>query len=193
MKTCKKCKEEKTLDCFGNLTSAKDGLQYYCKPCINAANAQSYYKNREARLESVKAYRETPAGIEAYNKSQANYRCSENGKKVHQEINKRYRKSVKGKKTKRNCEGRRRARVEQNGYEHFSYDDLRMFWLGQNILDDRCYYCLKPFSGKPEHIDHYIPIAKGGGHFKHNLRPSCACCNLSKKDKDPIQFMKEVR
>jgi len=192
MKYCKRCKEEKPLDCFGNLKSAKDGKQYYCKPCTNAANATSYNKHKEKRLKQVMAYRETEAGIEAYNKSQANYRSSENGKLVHKEICSRYRKSDKGKETKRNCEGRRRARIQENGVESFTYEDLRMFWLGQNILDDRCYYCRKSFSGKPEHIDHYIPIAKGGSHTKVNLRPSCAKCNLKKNDKHPIQFMKEI-
>jgi hypothetical protein len=83
--------------------------------------------------------------------------------------------------------------IKQNGVEYFSYEDLRMFWLGQNILDDRCYYCLKSLPDGPEHIDHYIPVAKGGSHTKVNLRPSCACCNFKKNDKHPLDFIKEIK
>ena len=44
---------------------------------------------------------------------------------------------------------------------------------------ERCIYC----NGKYEHLDHIIPISKGGSHTKNNLAPSCAKCNLSKHNK----------
>ena len=177
MKTCSRCNQQKpaTLEYFGKF---KDGLQAWCKPC---------------RTEYQAEYRQTPAGkatTAKYNKSEKSraknkrYKQSEKGKTT----NARYDHSDKGKMMYRLAAACRRARIKENGVEEFSYEDLRIFWLGQNILDDRCYYCLKSLPDGPEHIDHYIPVAKGGSHTKVNLRPSCADCNLKKRDKDPIDF-----
>lgn len=44
---------------------------------------------------------------------------------------------------------------------------------------NKCAYCGGPY----EHLDHVIPLARGGKHCPANLRPACARCNLSKKDK----------
>lgn len=37
-----------------------------------------------------------------------------------------------------------------------------------------------------EHIDHVKPLSKGGPHMLANLRPACARCNSSKKDRWPF-------
>jgi 5-methylcytosine-specific restriction endonuclease McrA len=42
-----------------------------------------------------------------------------------------------------------------------------------------CIYC----GAKAEHLDHIIPISRGGLHKVGNLAPSCAKCNLSKSAK----------
>lgn len=39
-----------------------------------------------------------------------------------------------------------------------------------------CAYCGGPY----EHLDHVIALARGGTNWPANLRPSCACCNLTK-------------
>ena len=46
------------------------------------------------------------------------------------------------------------------------------------VMGDRCYYC----GGLFEHIDHLVPLARGGAHVIGNLFPSCAYCNISKND-----------
>jgi hypothetical protein len=174
MKYCSKCEEEKSLDCFNK-------NQNWCRCC------QKAYRQTDKGKASLAKYAQSDKGKASqakYNKSdkgkasQAKFRISDKNKV----IQKRYQQTDKGKvafakkqaiykqtdkgkmKSRLNC-AKRKARIKQNGVENFTYEDLRMFWLGQNILDDRCYYCRKSFSGKPEHIDHYIPIAKGGGHY----------------------------
>lgn len=39
-----------------------------------------------------------------------------------------------------------------------------------------CAYCSKPY----EHLDHVIPLSRGGSNLPANIRPTCAKCNLSK-------------
>jgi len=46
-----------------------------------------------------------------------------------------------------------------------------------------CYYCEAMVSGRRAHIDHVIPLAKGGAHAISNLCASCPACNLSKHAK----------
>jgi 5-methylcytosine-specific restriction endonuclease McrA len=49
----------------------------------------------------------------------------------------------------------------------------------------RCYLCGKPVPKNDRHVDHIVPIAKGGAHAVFNLGVTCSFCNLSKHDKMP--------
>jgi 5-methylcytosine-specific restriction endonuclease McrA len=42
------------------------------------------------------------------------------------------------------------------------------------------------------HVDHIIPLAKGGAHELTNLCIACPSCNLSKAAKDPIEFAQSL-
>jgi len=50
-----------------------------------------------------------------------------------------------------------------------------------------CYYCKRRFRGTV-HIDHVIPLSKGGRHTVANLCTSCPPCNREKQAKQPDQF-----
>jgi 5-methylcytosine-specific restriction endonuclease McrA len=39
-----------------------------------------------------------------------------------------------------------------------------------------CAYCDAP----AEHLDHVVPLSRGGADLPHNLLPACAPCNLGK-------------
>ena len=49
-----------------------------------------------------------------------------------------------------------------------------------SVFGYKCAYCGDVF----EHVDHVIPLSKGGAHCLANLRPACAFCNMSKHNKD---------
>ena len=53
---------------------------------------------------------------------------------------------------------------------------------------NKCYWCNISLKNKIKHIDHYIPLSKGGEHTLSNLVVSCPHCNLSKNAKDPYAF-----
>ena len=57
MKVCSKCKEEKEVTEFGNLTSAKDGLNYWCKCCWKIKNQKWKDKNPNYHREFTKEWR----------------------------------------------------------------------------------------------------------------------------------------
>jgi len=54
-----------------------------------------------------------------------------------------------------------------------------------------CYWCGCKCA-KGFHVDHYVPLSKGGAHEAHNLVIACGPCNLKKNAKDPLDFAREV-
>jgi len=41
------------------------------------------------------------------------------------------------------------------------------------------------------HLDHIVPVSKGGTHDRSNFQLLCPTCNLEKLAKDPLAFMQE--
>lgn len=81
----------------------------------------------------------------------------------------------------------RRARFrDAEGF--FNKSDIDILYQTQDGLCKYCHVSLD--SGY--HIDHRIPLAKGGSNWPENLQLLCPPCNLKKKDKMPEQFEKEI-
>ncbi len=54
----------------------------------------------------------------------------------------------------------------------------RCQWLSKvQTFGGRCAYC---DSGMYEHMDHVVPLSRGGAHALDNVVPSCKSCNLKK-------------
>lgn len=69
----------------------------------------------------------------------------------------------------------RRRRAREKGVPHEDWTRGQVVCL----YGDRCYLCGGPY----EHTDHVIPLSRGGWDVLANLRPSCARCNIRKRDK----------
>lgn len=75
---------------------------------------------------------------------------------------------------------RRTREMKADGYASADQIMARIAYYG--FL---CYLCGDDY----EHIDHVIPMAKGGSNWPANLRPICVTCNLSKGDKSLDEFI----
>jgi len=62
----------------------------------------------------------------------------------------------------------------------YTASDIEAIRIAQG---NRCYICGKTL--KKYHIDHFIPIAKGGTNDPGNLRLACPKCNRRKHSKHP--------
>lgn len=82
----------------------------------------------------------------------------------------------------------REARKRVSGGNHTGAD---IKWL-MKTQKDKCAHpwCRKPLS-EGYHLDHRIPVAKGGGNDRRNIQLLCAPCNLSKSAKHPEAFAQE--
>lgn len=69
---------------------------------------------------------------------------------------------------------RRRARKRDATIEHFTRDEI--------IERDHstCHLCGKLCEPEEIHLDHVIPLSKGGEHSRANVKVACADCNIHK-------------
>jgi len=90
----------------------------------------------------------------------------------------------------RNPEARRTARLKYVGRKKgadgsFTPHDIKELFLQQK---SKCAFCFKNISDKKYHIDHIVPLFRGGSNWRENLQLLCPTCNCSKGRKDPIEW-----
>ena len=91
-----------------------------------------------------------------------------------------YSKSKKGRLIKKVCDNKRRGAEGS-----FTVTDIKDLYATQG---GRCYYCSVDIE-TGYHIDHMLPISRGGTNGPENLALACAPCNLSKHTKTAEEFM----
>jgi 5-methylcytosine-specific restriction endonuclease McrA len=69
------------------------------------------------------------------------------------------------------------------------FESVKQFYqFVKNEVRIRCHYCKTMIAGKDTHIDHIIPLTKGGLHCVDNLCVSCRPCNISKNNRTPEEW-----
>ncbi len=79
---------------------------------------------------------------------------------------------------------RRRARKAASPGQH-TRADLAAILAAQGHW---CANCRTDLRKAEKHVDHIIPLARGGSNDKGNLQFLCRACNLAKAARDPIEF-----
>jgi len=177
------------LEAFGKNKSRKDKLAFYCKSCTRAtAKAWREADPKKAKA-SIRAWRE--ANTEKVAKTKQVYRAA-NAEKIAATAKKWHEKnSYKTLLDQRAWHAanpnyrslstqRRRALKRNNGVFKITDSELRRLYASP------CAYCGAP----SKHLDHIVPIYRGGTHSIGNLTGSCASCNLSKGSKFITEWKK---
>lgn len=81
-----------------------------------------------------------------------------------------------GSSTEQHCHGQREPITPRTRYEVFERDGYT------------CQYCGAKASDVELHVDHIVPVSKGGGNGLDNLVTACATCNLGKSDLATTRF-----
>lgn len=195
-RTCCRCKQDKPFSEYYKNSRSSDGLRTSCKTCTKLTNRASVLRHREKRLaekrdayyrqKNTPEFQEKRSAYAAKTKKQK----SEYDRARHlanaEKIKDRVRKWIK------ENPDRRRAIT-------FNYDSRRRAWkrggtTGKQIADwlmtqvKKCKWCGVECQND-FHVDHVIPLSKGGKHEIANFAISCPTCNLRKNAKMPEEFL----
>lgn len=179
MKRCTKCGKEypATTEHFHRRAEAKDGLRAECKACNCERVRRRYEADPERAREQSRRYRE--ANHDKVREQDRRYR--EANAERRREYQRRYNEANPEKVKEK--DRRHRARKAGAGGTHTA-EDIRTIYDSQK---GRCWYCLKPLNGT-YHVDHRIPLARGGSNAPENIVIACPTCNLSKGARLPQEW-----
>lgn len=191
MKVCTKCGKEKVLEEFYVDNHAASGRRSDCKFCNlervkayqeahsekrKAYAARHYAENREREL--VKRSVRYTANRESYLAYAAEYR--EKNKELL-----RLKDKIRSKEEDRRVQHRASRRKRKallkwsaDGLHHTGQDVARLFEQQAGL----CAYCHDKL-GPDYHVDHIVPLSRGGGNGPDNICLACPACNLNKKDR----------
>lgn len=183
MKTCTTCKNTKPFSEFNKDRQKKDGLNPRCKTCSRAWHhknksrvreyqKQYYSKTVEYHSEKAKRYRDRNRDSLILASRRWHRENRDRAQEYRQKRLDAYRAYAQN----------RRARIKGNGGTH-TQDEIKTILTMQR---GKCAICLSELSDY--HVDHIIPIAKGGTNDRYNLQVLCPGCNFSKNDSDPIEY-----
>jgi len=82
----------------------------------------------------------------------------------------------------------RRARAKGSRGAH-TVADLAEILAAQG---GRCAYCRADLRRAKKHVDHIMPLARGGSNARANLQYLCRPCNQTKNARDPIAFAQSI-
>lgn len=217
-KICRRCGQElpATSEFFNKHSATKDRFQTYCRSCQREIRKQWEIDNPDRRRanidrwnksskhhETVKAWKKKhPELTRLYAKKSNAKRRSINtawqrekrrrNPEKHRLENAIWRKNNPEKANqwyKDNPEKaviatqRRRARKKSAGGTYTRYHIQALY----DFQEGRCFHCDADMS-EGYHIDHWIPLNRGGSNWPENLRLLCPHCNLTKHDKMPWEW-----
>lgn len=218
LKHCKKCNRDfpPTPEYWHVRRASPDGLAYICKECVKSHTKKWYRDNAKRAKQSASDYRKTHlVQCRAYAASHLTQRRIRQQKPEHKakaaeyrkkkadnlrDYNRNYRETHPGwmaevQRTwgKNHPEKRRAATHRRLARLHaaegrFTDIDIKQMYEDQ---DGRCAYCgIRIFMDIPKdvHIDHVMPLSRGGSNNPDNLLLTCQPCNQSKNAKTVAEW-----
>ena len=197
-KTCSKCKQTypATLEFFYVSKTAKSGLMSWCRQCHSEAAKIWHLKNREKsnenslrwaeeNREKKKAYDQTYRTEHQKERYQYNQAWFAANPIKHREYLRKY-KTNHPEVGKAATHRRRALKVGAEG-NHVPFDEKAQLKRQKS----RCYYCQCKLT--EYHVEHIVPLSRGGSDHPDNKVLACPSCNLSKQDKLPSEWLKGGR
>ena len=180
---------------FYRFSLRKDGRQSRCKICGNAGTAEWHKSHPEITAKQHKQYAiknvdKLHSYITKYNFDNRVKRRAYSKEWVEQNRDK-YRKTQRAWKTKNIESVRMRGRLYQAARRTGS-DKQKPSFVQElmQIQGGLCVVCKVDIRNK-FHLDHILPVSRGGSGEKDNLQLLCVNCNCRKSARHPDVFMKE--
>jgi hypothetical protein len=177
-KICTKCFIEKPLtnDFFASDKSKTSGFLPSCKECKRIKDKQSYASRRAVKIKQAQDWYQKNGKLKQ--RYDAEYR-KKNFEKLQISKAEYARRQLAANPEKVRAYGVRarlirRSRIASN--EVFAVSQKEIL----SLRNQPCFYC----GAKTNiHLDHVIPVSRGGRHSIGNLVPACKSCNSKKSDR----------
>lgn len=193
---CKICNHRKTQLYYEDHKEAVlDRISRYAKehPELRRQIASRYYYNNQekekARAREYRARR--PEVVKAYNerfKSENPEYSKQYRERNADELRKTGREYYANHKQAALIRWRKRDALKKNAPGSHTQADIELQYRSQK---GKCWHCGKSV-GDDYHIDHLIPLSRGGSNAPENLVISCPKCNLSKHNKLPHEWNRRL-
>ena len=186
-KVCTGCSEEKSLQEFSPKKGYRLGHDSRCKPCVNeyVRSVRDRYRTPESHAEDMRRWRiENPEAARA---------CDRRKRENHPEDVRRWQRASYDKKPEYYAamwDAWRLANPDRVNYYHAKRRGAtsgvlvhrELVWESQGGI---CGICLEPADPNDWHLDHRIPLSRGGEHSYANTQVSHPRCNLRKGNRMP--------
>jgi 5-methylcytosine-specific restriction endonuclease McrA len=184
-KKCRLCLQTLSLSAFPSKYQTRDGHGPYCKPCNSAKRKLWREQNRTRDNASTAAY--VKKNKAARKRWLANYRCR-NRKRLSL-AGKLYRQKNPHSHTQSEAKRRALARQLTIGSKEAIRAVYRLCASAQAIP---CAYCGTATAKGGRHVEHKMPLSRGGAHSADNLAIACPDCNLRKGTLTAEEFAEGV-
>lgn len=173
------------------------GKNSYCSPC-DAKRAKEYYQKHQKERKAYNRKRYLDKKVKAV-KAKRYEKVAEQRKASskryydeHKEERRAYFTSERGKEVNRAATLRRKARILKQT------EPTSARWKRADIIErdhSVCYWCHNIVPSEDLHIDHVMPIAKGGSDSADNVAVTHRLCNLTRprKYRDPAAEAERLR
>lgn len=185
-KTCNQCNTEKILELFSPSPKGKFGRRAKCKSCEAEIAKARRLQNPQASRDAVEKYRLANPDVIARRDAKYYQKYKERLNKKTKEW--RNNNPEKYAELNRRKEHRRRARKFENGSEPYTEKQIiETYGLLCNICKEGINFAAPRKVGlrgweRGFHIDHVVPLSKGGSDTLENVRPTHGKCNLGKSN-----------
>jgi 5-methylcytosine-specific restriction endonuclease McrA len=192
---CRTCEIEKPLPAFTRNGRKPHGVDRQCKECRSAMRKAAYAADPTYDKDAARRWREANRlKVRAMNRRWK----EENKDKMTAYVRQFYERNPEKraeysqrfkvenpeqyKRLTKVSNARRRARLNEAEGSH-SAADVQAKLEGQHR---RCWHCSKKL--KNYHVDHLIPLSRGGSNGPENIVIACPKCNLRKHNKLPWEM-----
>lgn len=181
-KACSRCRIELPANpaWFRRATNRKDGLSVWCRSC----EARYYDENRTKRNKGQREYhrKRKEQEPEKLRENRRNWSAKNHAKKRWFDKEHRAQNIDLYRKRQVAVESKRRSR-KRDSEGSFTAEDIAGMLAAQK---GRCWYCSKALH--TYHVEHRIPLSRGGTNGPENIVLACPPCNLSKGVKMPWEM-----
>ena len=184
LKRCSTCEIEKPVSDFVKDKNRKDGFAYECKQCRKAyrqshkeqeseRHARYYREHKDDHAKKMFIWRQTRLKEE----SEYSARYYREHQKERAEYATVWRRENPD-KARLGCHHYRARKRDAEGSH--TAKEVQALYDSQN---GRCAYCDCNLTETKKHLDHIVPLKRGGSNWVANLAWACRHCNTSKGDK----------